>query len=208
MTIDHVNGHVSIMQDALKTRSQGQPTATFSTEIDKLTEIHRSLNTEVTPEMLADIGQRTWFSPKQWNLAQIAFRGALGAAAKERRDLLILSLSAIADIYNFDRALHVTALAKQGEPPLLWDQLPTSPPGVKPEPGYYYERRDKKYTTWKAGTPWEVVPAIAIVLENEIPDMLAQITFEKHAMARSFVHADPIIYALYGDWYVRVAQWD
>jgi hypothetical protein len=175
----------------------------FANEVRSLTTYTRcpSETPTLANPILVDIASHEWFSSEQEELARTAFRGALAAAAKDRHDFLAFTLTAIIDLYHFDRALHAAHLLHK-ETPILFADIPQAPAGYSASA---FLRTITQLAQWEPATPFSILPEVVTVLEKEMPDSMIVV---KYTEKSSEAIPDPIIYARYGPWYIKVAQWD
>lgn len=147
------------------------------------------------PNLLQDLQSYTWFSREQIAHAHIAFRGAVLAAENHRRDYLMVMLGALSELYHMDRALHAAFLLNLGEP-VHRCELPAMAGLPQTMQGVTYPLR------WYQGV-FDSLPSIVLLLEHEMPDTLLAVHFKDNLPPQN-----PVIYAEYGMFCVKVAEWD
>lgn len=184
----------------------------FTTDITTLTTDHpgasqlsedcRNVLSNYQP-LLSTIRSYSWFSQANEDYARIALQGALASATHDHPDLLPFPLTGLIDLYHEDRALHVSHLLNTGQP-LLLQKIPHVPPGVSKQNASLYERSIKPLRNWQSATPFSILPNITTVLTQEIPDQMVLVKFRKAKIKVK----DPLIYAVYGPYYVKIAEWD
>ena len=134
--------------------------------------------------LLVDAANRVWYSSENESFALVALRGMIAAAVTKKvwqPEYFTFPLGAFLDRYHHDRALNASSLL--GSPP------PSNTPPRDTKPQIY----------WEPGTPSTILPPVVKLLEQEMPDKFLQYAF--HQESTTF------IFAQYGDWYVRVANW-
>lgn len=209
MTITHVNG--SVIHDPAPGPRQA-PQQTFASELKSLSTfpgaketdspIIQILNQYQPP--FSDIASRTWFSHEYETLARTALRGVIASAYKNRPDFIPFTLTGLMDAYNMDRALHAEALLHNepyNSPPILLKDMPPRPANA-PGPDGDYIRNITPLGDWEAGTPFSVLTEVVTLLEQEIPDHMILVKYRKRQQ-----QLDPILYAIYGPWHVKVSEW-
>jgi hypothetical protein len=200
MPLTQINGHVP---------AAFAPGA-FAAEVEALEsygpDISKNTLGQLPRNLLRNIGSYRWFSREKETLAQTTFRGALAAAAHNHCELLSFALTAIIDLYNNDRALHASSLL-YAMPPILGADIPQVPNGWSPGAGYQFQRTIRPLKSWTTGTPFSILPAVVTVLEQEMPDQMLVVTYQRRERQQLTID-DPIIYATYGPWHVKVAEWD
>lgn len=141
-------------------------------------------------ETLREIADYIWYDAKQTTAAQHAFRAA--TVAVKRGTVEEATFSMITDTYNYDRAIHAAKLrAKPGVKPIRIDDTAK---GLGSFP------RRETFTNWGERVPFEPSEVILTILADSPPDELMLVRPDD-------LGPDPYIYACYGDWYVKIAEW-
>ena len=212
MTITPVNGYDPALQTPPAESTQTlvstfapyiQDLLAYGKEEGKGSLVRTKKTINDTQDILSKIESYTWFSEKNETLAHTAFTGALKAAQENRAGLVRFTLQALIDLYHADRADHIAYLLHT-EQPILIDSIPLNPPGEAITPLHYFERTIDPLASWESGTPYSILPEVVTIITQELPDEMHIVKyFERPAN----LLLDPIIYAQYGPWYVKVAEW-
>jgi hypothetical protein len=137
-----------------------------------------------------------WFSPEDYASALMCCRAAAVARAQGATNQVTFFLSSIQKLYHHDRA-------SRGSSVLPDDPEPTEtiPSSVAVDDEDYHA----VVTTLnlQRDVPLSAIPRVAAVAMHSLPDELVYVTYEKEREIN-----DPLIYAKYGHWFVKIAQWD
>jgi hypothetical protein len=166
---------------------------------------HVSDEKVITRSLIETIGTRPWFSDTNRGFAVSAIQGAMAAAQAGQSGYLSYFLQTLVDLYHNDRAHHAGALVKKPQP-VLYKDLPVVPHGRQPYEESSFQRNITPLQRWEPGTPYRVIAPVVTLMQQEMPDSLSLITFAIRRPAPQI--NDPFIYAAYGPWWVRVAQWE
>lgn len=154
---------------------------------------------------LLPVGPRPWFSDDHyqqvrpwWDTLLQVIRSAGFDSHKPSQEAVGWLVEAILDLYNRDRA------------ELAADRLPSRPAPRRPheiprEISRNYEKYELRLSPlrWKPDTPAKVTNALIALLPAAKPDQWHLAKYEQ----RSTTY-DPIIYAYYGNWCIKVAEWE
>jgi hypothetical protein len=154
----------------------------------------------IQPKTLEDIGTHQWFSAEHYELTRSVFRGTLIAAATHNHlKYVSFMLGAIIDLYDNDRALHAAALLHQ-EKPILSSDIPKKLEDNTACVGYQMVVLEN----WQAGTPFSFLPEVVTLLEQEMPDKMH---IAKYKDQHDTGVLAQVLYAIYGPWHVKIAEW-
>jgi hypothetical protein len=139
-----------------------------------------------------------WTFECHWNLAVETFSGMIAAAHAGQFHIVEALGSAIDDLYDKDRAAVATSLFGNREAPV------DSMPRVQYVNGRPLELRATVLTHWSSSMPTFALANLSALVQRVVPDELLLATYE----ARDASYPDPVIYARFGNWYVKVAEWE
>jgi hypothetical protein len=139
-----------------------------------------------------------WYSEDHWKLAAETY-AAIVSAAKARDLRLVKTLgTALDELYDRDRALAASRFFSDREPPV--SAIPSSK--VVRQQTLYLDA--KPLTHWTTDIPLFALANVAHLVQRLVPDELVLASYS----IRQLPKPDPVIYARFGGWYVRIAEWD
>jgi hypothetical protein len=114
------------------------------------------------------------------------------------QDVLLFELNALIDLYHKDRAESVGSMIHSALHPIRLADIPQT---IK-RGGRFY-KRVMSPLAWTPDVPPAVTDLLAITSAVLLPDSLQIVTYREYARL-----PDPIIYAQYGLWYLKIAEWE
>jgi hypothetical protein len=209
MTLATVNGSA---QEVFATKnSMPNGASSFSTQIAAVPP--NALNYSQKEELERATSTYTWFSEENQNLAVTAFNGAIDAHAQGRLGIAQFLLTSIidhyhkdVDLYDYHRAKHARAVLRRpsNQEPIQLEGIPTLPPMAYGGSTTSYTRTIRSVGNWVEGAPVSMINDIAVLVRYELPDDMYIVEYIPRVIQ---VDVDPIVYAKYGKWYVKIAQW-
>jgi hypothetical protein len=155
------------------------------------------------PPIPAVLPTYLWFSDENYSHAKLWRDKALQVIHAEgvtddqkstANQVLLFELNALIDLYHKDRAAWVASMLKPPPHPVRLAEIPES---IK-KGGQLY-RREMAALTWSPDVPPEVTDLLAITSAVLLPDRLQIVQYQRLP--------DPMIYAQYGLWYLKIAEW-
>lgn len=203
-TVTHTNGQSLVRAPALVIPAQ---------ELESLV-AHLPDTDDQKPTFLR-IGSYEWFSPEHKALALAVLRGARASLIGKQTGALVFLLTGLVDLWHKDRATHAAALI-HADAPVLYNDLPYHPRGVEQRYNSSTMRYEPSFIRvltptqdWYSGIPVDVIANVAAILDQkDMPDAMNTLTFSFVESPSIALGKDPYIYAQYGNWYVKVAEWD
>jgi hypothetical protein len=203
------NGHaVEVAAEEAEILAASVPTQTYTETLTTIATRFqgRDNHLQYQQPILQDIGSYTWFSRKNEEYAREAFEGAQAAAQHNQKQGVIYTISAIIDLYHKDRSEHAAHLVRTK--PIKVGEIPQRMPG---KPSLHLQLTP--LNQWQPDTPYEVIRPMTKILKEVAPDQFQLAIYAKPPPPQPQVAYipyidDPIIYAVYGLWYVEVAHWD
>lgn len=151
---------------------------------------------------LTPLHSHTWFSTENYWRVMKWCGAALEASRSATQspaamDLVKFLVAAMLDRYHNDRALFAASRLPNNPAPQRLTDIPTS----VVRRNVRYDRRDGPLA-WSLDVPLEAVDRAAALTGLAEPDKLIKMKYEERTNAY-----DPLIYAQYGDWAVKIAEW-
>lgn len=107
--------------------------------------------------------------------------------------------AALVDLYHLDRAEQAAAFIPEHPAPVRKEQIQ---PSITKD-GRVYELQFTRFR-WDRDTPGMVTNRLATLAVEAMPDSWLQVTYVERRRASTY---DPVIFAGYGRWYIKVAEW-
>jgi hypothetical protein len=143
-----------------------------------------------------------WYEEENRNKVVEVLKALVRAILDNQQDLIQFFAGAVISVYNHDRAARASALLHQK--PIRVMEIPQEK--VVKKRGYPDERYILQFTkvsNWVEGIPYERIDLIAKLGQEIHPDAFYLATYQRIQLL-----PDPILYAKYGDWFVKVAEWE
>ncbi len=153
-------------------------------------------------EALAPLREHDWLAAhveqaQKWHDALLTSASRSGhTAAKQVGTWLEDHLR---DLYHLDRAEQAAAFIPEHPDPVRHKKIPQS----ITQDGRLYEVQFSPFR-WDQDTPGMVTNRLATLAEEAMPDSWLRVTYVERRRSSTY---DPVIYAGYGDWYIKVAEW-
>lgn len=142
-----------------------------------------------------------WFADENVETTYQCAEALVQAVGEKQNNLAAFFAGAIADLYHRDRADRACSLIHDRPVPIR-----VVPRRITID-GDRYELDLNVLNAWSTEIPLATLPTVAQVVKVATPDnlYLATYTRKKRSYSRSY---DPLIYAKYGEWYVKLAEWE
>jgi hypothetical protein len=142
-----------------------------------------------------------WYSEENRAKVVEVLKALVRALIDNQQDLVPFYSGAVASVYNRDRADRARVLVPEKPAPILFGQMPQT---QRDNSYHSYQLNLQKVANWVTGIPHHRVNVVARIGQVAPPDgfYLATYIREYHPAL-----PDPILYAKYGDWYVKLAEW-
>lgn len=173
--------------------------------VDRLIQSLGSTQQAAVSQSLAPLGSHTWLSAEnhrhvmKWCAAAALVAARSGEQSTGALEGMPFLIAAMVDCYHNDRALYAATNLPGNPAPQRISDIPQQ---IQRSDGVY-SRRDNALV-WSANIPMEAVDRVADILADARPDRFLVATY----LQTPVVHYDPIIFALYGNWVVKVAEWE
>lgn len=196
----HTNGHGATGQAPRPARILG-PVRNLWPEFHPF----GSSNTAKLLSPLKVVETYPWYSDYNYQHAR-SWRDAAVAKARSHsesectsatREAISWLVAAILDRYCKDRAESGATVIPKHPRPQLFGEIPQS---IEVNYDIYFLKMSP--LQWTVGTPVEAADRFTALFLRAEPDTWHVATYERNRAPR-----DPLIYAQYGDWYLKVAEW-
>lgn len=141
-----------------------------------------------------------WFSQANLERARGWYEAAAAALASGKYEQITLCLCQLADVWHFDRAEAAVALTRRKERPIRRAEIP--PHLFRNGQTFHLQLLQPSHDSH---FPMPLHTAITNVLRRMPAD---ELWLADYVLLYHGTSADPILYARYGDWYVRLAEWE
>jgi hypothetical protein len=146
----------------------------------------------------------SWYSKTNFERALDSYYALQNALQSSRKYLISFDAGAIVSLYHKDRAEHAGSIVPEHPKPIL--EIPKEIVKKKSYPlsDEVYALQLSKTNNWVNGIPFERVSILARIGQTEPPDGFYLAKYIRYVTPLP----DPILYAKYGDWYLKVAEWE
>jgi hypothetical protein len=185
------------------------PNASFTTQSVRML-VHIEPG-DLTPSQAKQLGALVppafatyeWYDTENRSKVVEVLKALVRAILDNQQDLIPFYAGAVATVYNRDRADRASELVPQKPTPVIEIPQEIVIKRNSPSSDVHYRLQLEKVSNWVKDIPTGRINLIARLGQVVPPDAFYLAKYKEVILL-----PDPVLYAKYGDWYVKVAKWE